>query len=167
MGQRRGGGPRPCKNGSYACRGKNKCLRCSEEQKAQQRRDQEEKFGTGEVGRTRSHDAPVHGTTPQGSVTAAFGVGQHDGEIYLADGHVESQEGFWGSADDKGHDHYDGRGRGTQRGRYTGSKFLKSTAMYVATSLKWLISLILKIRQSLNHSIELLRLSVMYAETMS
>ncbi|WP_405861038.1 hypothetical protein OG407_23995 [Streptomyces sp. NBC_01515] len=80
-------------------------------------------FGNGEAGGSDQSTNPVHGANAEGDpVTASFGV---NGDTYLADGHVESGDEFWGSRGSKGHDHYgtgDGRNNnGTQRGKYTGS----------------------------------------------
>ncbi|KPM56404.1 hypothetical protein ACG83_00045 [Frankia sp. R43] len=64
----------------------------------------------------------VHGTNEQGEdVTASFGREgtSKEGQTLLTDGHV-SQNDFYGSRDARGHDHYDGRGGGTDRGYYTG-----------------------------------------------
>lgn len=88
----------------------------------QERAYKRQQFGTGSVGQTRTHSAPVHGTTADGSpVTASFGTDgtQKEGHTYLRDGHADGNEDFWGPDGDKQHDHYDGRGGGTTRGRYT------------------------------------------------
>jgi hypothetical protein len=90
----------------------------------QRMRDQDRArtFGNGESGGDQSSH-PIHATDAQGNpVTASFG---DDGDTYLADGHVESAEEFWGPRGAKGHDHYgpgDGQNdNGTERGKYTGS----------------------------------------------
>ncbi len=98
------------------------------ESKRMLRREEEKErlraqFGTGEVGGARNHKAPVHGVDGQGNpITAAFGRDgtKKEGHTYLKDGHAGSNEEFWGTEHDKRHDHYDGRGDGTRRGRYTG-----------------------------------------------
>lgn len=83
------------------------------------RRGGARRFGTGESGGDRRWTPPVHGTTSDGrAVTASFS--RTDEESLLRDGHAGSPEGFYGNRGDKQHDHYDGRGGGTTRGRYTG-----------------------------------------------
>jgi len=64
----------------------------------------------------------VHGTDGEGKeVTASFGKEgtSKEGTTYLSDGH-KSDKDFWGSKDNKGHDDYNGKGGGTERGQYTG-----------------------------------------------
>ena len=77
-------------------------------------------YGTGEVGGGRKSTNPVHGLTADGQpVTLAEGLGDKAGHIYLRDGHAENGQ-FWGSTGNKHHDHYDGQGGGSERGKYTG-----------------------------------------------
>ena len=66
----------------------------------------------------------VHGTDAQGKdVTASFGRpgtnAGDQGDALLSDDHKSAAD-FYGSKGNKGHDHYNGRGGGTQRGQYTG-----------------------------------------------
>jgi hypothetical protein len=62
----------------------------------------------------------IFGTTKQGKpVTARFGTGKRSGHTLLSDGHKSRSE-FTGKRGNRGHDHYDGRGGGTRRGKYTG-----------------------------------------------
>jgi len=65
-------------------------------------------------------EGPHHGTTADGkSVTVSFGTGNNDGHTLLSDGH-KPNDSFFGGKGSKGHDHYDGKGGGTERGQYTG-----------------------------------------------
>ena len=60
------------------------------------------------------------GTTSGGKkVTAQFGSGKKSGHTLLSDGH-KSDRAFTGKSGNRGHDHYDGKGRGTSRGKYSG-----------------------------------------------
>lgn len=53
-------------------------------------------------------------------VTAQFGEDSgNKGETLLSDG-IKTEEEFTGKSGNRGHDHYDGKGGGTERGRYTG-----------------------------------------------
>ena len=62
----------------------------------------------------------IHGTTADGQdVTARFGQGGNEGHTLLSDGHKPLQD-FTGASGNRGHDHYDGQGGGTQRDQYTG-----------------------------------------------
>ncbi len=79
---------------------------------------------TGQGG-DRTYSGLYHGTDEQGNdVTAAFGREDtpKEGHTFLADGHKDANEFYGENAEypDKGHDHYNGRGGGTSRGRYTG-----------------------------------------------
>jgi hypothetical protein len=58
-----------------------------------------------------------HGTDGDGNEVSYAEDGR--GGFYLSDGHKDSSS-FWGSHDDKGHDHFDNKGGGTSRGKYTG-----------------------------------------------
>lgn len=63
---------------------------------------------------------PVRGVNEEGKkVTAVFGKGKKKGHTLLSNGH-KSKSRFDGRPRNRGHDHYDGKGGGTQRGRYTG-----------------------------------------------
>lgn len=80
-------------------------------------------FGSGEVGGDHKYAPPVHATTEDGNeVTASFGHngGPGEGETLLADGHAEEMDDFYGVRGNKQHDHYNGRGGATDRGKYTG-----------------------------------------------
>lgn len=73
-------------------------------------------FGNGEQGARRDWDPAVHGYMEgHGDVTAQFGRGHREGETLLADGHVNEHE-FNGPKGNRGHDHFDGQGSGTNRG---------------------------------------------------
>jgi hypothetical protein len=82
-------------------------------------------FGTGNSGKygDNRYTDPVHSTTADGQdVTVSFGrdgTSKEDHSL-LRDGHAESPGDFYGPNKAKEHDHYDGRGGGTQRGKYTG-----------------------------------------------
>lgn len=82
------------------------------------------RFSDGNTGQggDRAYGGLIHGTDAQGNdVTAAFGRDgtKQEGETLMSDGHKDAAD-FYGDRDDKGHDHYDGRGGGTSRGQYTG-----------------------------------------------
>ncbi len=64
-----------------------------------------------------------HGTDSQDRpVTVAFGRAgtSRDGHTMIRDGHANSPSEFYGPKGAKEHDHHDGRGGGTDRGRYSG-----------------------------------------------
>lgn len=68
-------------------------------------------------------DGPHHGTNNQGkNVTVSFGEKgtTKEGETLISDGHKSSSDFFGDSKSTKGHDHYNGKGGGTDRGQYTG-----------------------------------------------
>lgn len=74
-------------------------------------------------GGDRSWTGPSHGTDSQDRpVTVAFGRAgtPRDGHTMIRDGHATSPSGFYGPKSAKEHDHYDGRGGGTERGKYSG-----------------------------------------------
>lgn len=67
----------------------------------------------------RTYEPIVHGTTADGQeVTASFGRADtsREGHTLLSDGHRSASEFY----SEGGHDHYDGRGGGTERGAYNG-----------------------------------------------
>lgn len=73
-----------------------------------------------DFGASPTFSSAIQGTNEEGQdVTVAFGRGEAEGETLLSDDH-KSQEDFTGSSGDRGHDHYDGEGDGTERGQYTG-----------------------------------------------
>jgi hypothetical protein len=71
------------------------------------------------------HRGVEHGTIGDNDAKVTFttGYGNKEGETLIADGHI-SEKKFWGTINDKGHDHYgsgDGKNNnGTERGKYTG-----------------------------------------------
>lgn len=63
---------------------------------------------------------PVQGVNAEGKkVTAVFGQGKKEGHTLLSNGH-KSKSRFDGKPGNRGHDHSNGKGGGTRRGRYTG-----------------------------------------------
>lgn len=78
--------------------------------------------GNTDQGGDSSYTGLVHGTDSHGNdATASFGRdgGSREGHTLLSDGHKTASE-FYGQKNSKGHDHYDGKDGGTQRGQYTG-----------------------------------------------
>jgi hypothetical protein len=64
-----------------------------------------------------------HGTDSQDRpVTVAFGRAgtSREGHTLIRDGHASSPGKFYGPNGVEEHDHYDGRGGGTERGKYSG-----------------------------------------------
>ncbi len=74
-------------------------------------------------GGDRSWTGPSHGTDSRGQpVTISFGRegANQQGASLIRDGHAQKSETFYGPPGKEGHDHYDGRGGGTDRGKYSG-----------------------------------------------
>lgn len=71
-------------------------------------------------GSSPTFTSAIEGTNSEGQdVTAAFGKGEAEGHTLMSDGN-KSQSEFTGKSESRGHDHYDGKGGGTDRGQYTG-----------------------------------------------
>lgn len=74
-------------------------------------------------GGARSWTGPSHGTDSRGvPVTISFGRedSKQAGQSMIADGHASQKSEFYGPKHDKQHDHYDGKGGSTERGKYSG-----------------------------------------------
>ena len=55
-------------------------------------------------------------------MTISFGRedSKQAGQSMIADGHASQKSEFYGPKHDKQHDHYDGKGGSTERGKYSG-----------------------------------------------
>jgi hypothetical protein len=77
-------------------------------------------FGDGTVGGDPKRSThPVYGLTADGQ-EVTFAQSKGAGHTYLATGHIPSADQYWGPKNNKGHDHYNGRGGASGRGKYTG-----------------------------------------------